>query len=53
MKKQNFTREEVVQVIEELRQMPDILIDSVQNENTDYDSENLLEIGEKSLNNDK
>ena len=50
MKKQNFTREEVVQIIEELRERPDQLIDSVSNENTIYDSESLLEIAEEIFN---
>jgi hypothetical protein len=45
--KTNFTRKEVVAIIEGLREMPDVLIDSVQNENTNYDSERLLEIALK------
>ena len=45
--KQNFTRQEVINVLDELLQRPDILIDAVSNENTDYDAESLLEIAEQ------
>jgi len=46
MKKQNFTREEVINVINELLERPDILIDAVSNEDTDYNAEDLLIIAE-------
>lgn len=43
----NYTREEVIQVIEALLQMPDALIDAVQNENTEFDAESLLEAADE------
>lgn len=46
MKKQNFTREEVINIINELLERPDILIDAVSNEDTDYNAEDLLIIAE-------
>jgi hypothetical protein len=47
MKKQEFTREEVINLIEKLLQDPDVLMDAVQNENTDWDAEKLLEKAEE------
>lgn len=47
MVQETFTRAEVVKIIDELLQRPDILIDAVQNENTDYDSESLLDFVEE------
>lgn len=42
MKQETFTREEVIKIIDELLQRPDILIDAVENELTDHDAEGLL-----------
>lgn len=42
MEKQEFTREEVIKLIDNLLQDPDVLLDAVQNENTDWDAESLL-----------
>ena len=47
MKQKTFTREEVIKIIDELLQRPDILIDAVENELTDHDAESLLEFVEK------
>jgi len=41
---ENYTKQEGVKVIESLLQMPDILIDAVQNENTDHNAESLYEM---------
>jgi len=49
MKKEEFTRKEVVLIIHQLLQMPDLLIDAFENEHTDNGAEELLEIGEKVL----
>ena len=46
-KKQAFTREEVVTLLDDLLQRPDLLIDAVTNENTNYGAEELLEIAEE------
>jgi len=40
--KKIFSKEEVIDIIENLLQMPDILTDAIQNEYTDYDAETLL-----------
>ena len=42
--KNQFTRKEVLEIIEDLLQHPDILIDAVSNEDTDWYNENLLEL---------
>lgn len=47
MKKQDFTREEVIKLIDDLLQNPDTLMDAIQNELTDWDAETLLEKVEK------
>ena len=47
MSKQTFTRDEVVKIIDDLLQRPDLLIDAVTNENTDTDAEYCLEIAEE------
>jgi hypothetical protein len=47
MTQETFTRKEVVKIIDELLQRPDILLDAVGNENTDYCAESLLELVEK------
>lgn len=39
-----FTREEVIAMIDSMLQSPDVLLDAVQNENTDYDGEALFEM---------
>lgn len=44
MKNQIFTKQEVIFLINELLEMPDILIDAVENENTDYNASDLLNI---------
>jgi len=38
------SKAEVLQIIENLLQMPDVLIDAVQNGNTDYDTEALYKL---------
>ena len=45
--KQNFTRSQVVDVINTLTQCVDIMNDAMQNENTDYTPEKLLVIAEE------
>jgi len=47
MAQETFTRQEVIKIIDELLQRPDILIDAVENEMTDHDAESLLEFVEK------
>ena len=47
--KQNFSREEVIKIITELLERPDILMDAVQNGYTDYDAQTLLEMVEKEV----
>lgn len=47
MAQETFTRQEVIKIIDELLQRPDILIDAVENEMTDQDAESLLEFVEK------
>lgn len=42
MKKQNFTRKEVIKLIDEMFENPDAIIDYLQNENTNYDIEELM-----------
>lgn len=39
-----FGRTKVLNIIEELLERPDVLMDAIQNENTDYSAEDLLEI---------
>jgi len=46
MQKQNFTREDVENVIQSLLDRPDVLIDAIQNENSEYGSKELLELTE-------
>lgn len=45
--KTNYTREEVVNIIDDLLQRPHLLEDATTNENTDYDGEELLKIVEQ------
>ena len=45
MRKSNFTRKEVVGVIEDLLQKPDLLRDAPGNEDSNYIAEDLLNIG--------
>ncbi len=40
--KENFTRKEVIQIINELLERPDMLIDAISNEYTDHDATTLL-----------
>jgi len=47
MKKNIFTREEVIKIIDDLLQRPDLLINAVTNEDTDIDAEYCLEIAEE------
>jgi len=42
--KNSFSKEEVIHIINELLQRPDIIIDACSNEYTDYDAEELLDI---------
>jgi len=49
MKKEEFTRKEVVLIIHQLLQMPDLLTDAFSNEHTDNGAEELLEISEEKL----
>lgn len=50
MKKETFTREEVITVIDDILQSPDILIDVVDNANTHWHGEKLLELAESRVN---
>lgn len=45
--KQNFTRDEVIKIIDDLLQRPDMLINAVSVENSEYDAETCLQIAEK------
>lgn len=45
--KQQFTRQEAIQMMEELLQRPDCLIDAVQNEDTDWNAESLIDSAEQ------
>lgn len=45
--KEIFTRAEVIKVLEDLLERPDLLIDAVTNENTDTDAGRCLEIAEE------
>lgn len=47
MKKQEFSREEIIKMIDYLLQKPDVLLDAILNEMTDLDAESLLEIAEE------
>jgi len=49
MANQNYTREEVVKIIETLLEFPDQLIDATMNENTDWDAESLLGLVEEEI----
>ena len=42
-----YAKDDVIKIIDELLLMPDILIDAVQNENTNYNGESLLRIVEQ------
>jgi hypothetical protein len=44
MEKTMFTKDEVVLILNELLERPQLLIDAVNNEMTDYDAETLLDI---------
>jgi len=44
--KQNYTREEVIELVDLILEMGDVLIDAVTNENTDWDGESVLEQAE-------
>lgn len=44
-----FTREDVVEIIDQLLQRPDVLMDAIQNEHTDNDAETLLDMVEGAL----
>lgn len=47
--REQFTRAEVISIIDDLLQRPDLLMDAMQNEMTHHDAESLLEISEKEL----
>lgn len=47
--RETFTRESVLKIIECLLQMPDVLIDAVQNEETNSNAETLLTIAENEM----
>ena len=47
MENKTFTKEEVISLLDDLLQCPDILMDAVQNENTNYDAEELFNISQK------
>lgn len=51
MKHQTFTREQVIKLIDNLLERPDLLIDTITHESPLYNSEELLEIAEEDLNN--
>lgn len=42
MRRNEFTRDEVIKLLDELLQRPQVLIDALTNENTEYDAETLL-----------
>lgn len=42
-----FTREQVIEIIDDLLQRPDLLIDAVSNEDTNYGADELFEIATK------
>jgi len=46
MSKQNFTRKEVIELVDQILQNPDELIDAVNNEDTDWDAECLIKLAE-------
>lgn len=46
---EKFTKEEVVKIIEEILEYPDVLIDACTNENTDVWGKDLFELGTKVL----
>lgn len=43
----SFTREQVIKIIDDMLQSPDILLDACNNEMTDHDSQTLLEMFEE------
>lgn len=47
--KDQFTKEEVIKMIKELIERPDILMDAIQNEYTDWDAEELFELAVSKL----
>ena len=47
MKKENYTREEVIKMVDEILQYPDQVIDAVTNENTDWGADELIELAEE------
>ena len=49
MKQENFTRKEVIELVDQILQNPDELIDAVGNENTDLNAELLIEIAEDQM----
>ena len=49
MNKPIFTRQEVLDVLNDILQRPDALIDAISNENTDIGAEELLETAEQAL----
>lgn len=49
MEKQNYTRDEVLKIINEMLQYSDQVIDHIQNENSVFDCEMLLRLAEKDL----
>lgn len=51
MTNKSYTREEVIKLVDEILQYPDQVIDAINNENTDYDAEKLIEIAENGLRN--
>lgn len=47
MEKQNFTRKEVIELIQILTECGDVLMDVISNEGTDWDGESLLELAKE------
>lgn len=44
--KENYTKQEVIDLVDGILQNPDQLIDAVQNENTDWSAEDLIDLAE-------
>lgn len=44
-----YTREEVINIIDELLQRPDLIIDATNNEHTEWNAESLLYMAESEM----
>ena len=52
MQKQNYTREEVIKLVETILELGDQVMDAITNENTDWTAKELIDVAESYIEKD-